>query len=131
LVEELSLDTHEVVFKKGEPGDSLYIVVSGSVKIWDGERLLNELGEGEAFGELALLDPEPRLATVEAAEPTTFLRLDAASFREVLESQPEVSTAIIQVITRYLRSQLEYAREASTRLKSSESLSPVGRFDGG
>jgi hypothetical protein len=129
LVEELSFHADQVVFNKGEPGDSLYIVVSGSVTVWDGERLLNELGEGEAFGELALLDPEPRLATVKAAEPTNLLRLDAPNFREILEAQPEVSAAIIQVITKYLRSQLQYAREASAKLRALGAFSPVSRAD--
>jgi hypothetical protein len=122
LVEEASFDTDQVVFHKGEPGDSLYVIVSGSVKVWDGDRLLNELREGEAFGELALLDPEPRLATVKAVEPCNLLRLDAPSFREILESQPEVSAAIIRVITKYLRSQLQVAREATARLRTLESL---------
>ena len=129
LVEEVSFAADQTIFNKGEPGDSLYIIVSGSVKVWDGARLLNELGEGEAFGELALLDPEPRLATVRAAEPTSLLRLDAPHFREVLELQPEISAAIIRVVTRYLRSQLEYAREASARLRALESFSPVGKPD--
>lgn len=124
LVEELAFDSGQTVFKKGDLGDSLYIVYSGSVKVWDGERLLNELGEGEVFGELALLDPEPRLATVKAEEPTNLLRLDAPHFREVLSSQPEVSTAIVRVITKYLRTQLQYAREANARLRALESLTP-------
>ncbi|MFH1185247.1 MAG: cyclic nucleotide-binding domain-containing protein [Chloroflexota bacterium] len=127
LVEEVSFDADQAIFNKGEPGDSLYIIVSGAVKVWDGERLLNELGEGEAFGELALLDPEPRLATVKAAGSTNLLRLAAPDFREVLDAQPEVSAAIIRVVTKYLRSQLHYAREASARLRALESFSPLGQ----
>jgi AAA family ATP:ADP antiporter len=122
LVEEVSLDEGQIVFNKGDRGDSLYVVVSGSVKVWDGDRLLNELSDGEAFGELALLDPEPRLATVKAAEATRLLRLEQAHFREVLDSQPEVSAAILRVVTRYLRSQLQYARDASAKLRALESF---------
>ena len=122
LVEEVSFDADQVIFNKGEHGDSLYVIVSGSVKVWDGDRLLNELGEGEVFGELALLDPEPRLATVKAAESTRLLRLDEAHFREVLDSQPEVSSAIIRVVTRYLRSQLKYAQTVGAQLRALESF---------
>ncbi len=125
LVEQVPFETDQVVFHQGDPGDSLYVIVSGSVRVWDGERLLNELKEGEAFGELALLDPEPRLGTVKAAEPTQLLRLDSASFREVLDSQPEVSSAILRVVTKYLRSQLQYPREASARIRALESLTPM------
>ena len=122
LVEEIGLDEGQIVFNKGDRGDSLYVVVSGSVKIWDGDRLLNELSDGEAFGELALLDPEPRLATVKAAEPTRLLRLEQAHFREVLDSQPEVSAAILRVVTRYLRGQLQYARDVDAKLRALESF---------
>ena len=125
LVEENSFETDQVIFQKGDAGDSLYVIVSGSVKVWDGDRLLNELKEGDAFGELALLDPEPRLGTVRAAEPTHLLRLGAPSFNEVLDSQPEVSSAILRVVTKYLRSQLQYAREASARIRALESLTPM------
>lgn len=122
LVEQVSFEAGQTIFKKGDRGDSLYVIVSGAVKITDGERLLNELREGEAFGELGLLDPERRLGTASAAEPTGLLRLDAPHFQEVLDSQPEVSSAIIRVITKYLRSQLQFAQEASTRLKALESM---------
>ena len=125
LVEQVPFEKDQAVFHQGDPGDSLYVIVSGSVRVWDGDRLLNELKEGDAFGELALLDPEPRLGTVKAAETTQLLRLDSASFREVLESQPEVSSAILRVVTKYLRSQLQFAREASARIRTLESLTPM------
>lgn len=125
-VDEISYEPGQVVFNKGERGDSLYIIVSGTVQVWDGKRKLNELTEGDVFGELALLDPEPRLASVKAVESTEVLRLDEAHFREVLAARPEVSTAIIRVITRYLRSQLQYAREISARMRASESFGAFG-----
>lgn len=121
LAEQIDFDGGQTIFNKGDPGDSLYIVVGGSVQVLDEGRLLNELGEGDCFGELALLDPEPRLATVVAVEPTSLLRLDAPHFHEILDSQPEVSVAVIRVITRYLRGQLNYAREASARLQAIDS----------
>lgn len=125
LVEEIAAEEKQVIFQRGEPGDSLYIIVSGAVQVWEGERLLNTLGEGDLFGELALLDPEPRLATVKTTESTRLLRLDESHFHEVLAVRPEVSAAIIRVITRYLRSQLQYAREVNDKLRSLESFSPL------
>jgi AAA family ATP:ADP antiporter len=122
FVEELSVEEGQIIFNKGDRGDSLYIIVSGHVQVWEGERVLNELGDGDIFGELALLDPEPRLATVKPTESTHLLRLDEAHFREVLAVRPEVSTAIIRVITRYLRTQLQYAREVNAKLRSLESF---------
>ena len=122
LVEEIAAETDQVIFNRGEPGDSLYVIVTGKVQVWEGERLLNSLGEGDVFGELALLDPEPRLATVKATESTGLLRLDQAHFHEVLAVRPEVSAAIIRVVTRYLRTQLQYAREVNEKLRSLESF---------
>jgi CRP-like cAMP-binding protein len=109
FADEIQVDKDEVVFNKGEAGDSLYIIVTGAVEALDADRILNRLGEGDIFGELALLDPEPRLATLKATEPTHLLRLDETSFKTILAERPEVSSAIIRVITRYLRSLLRGA----------------------
>ncbi len=102
-VQEVAFDKGQTIFHKGDPGDSLYIIVSGKVRVRDGSRLLNELSDGAIFGELALLDPEPRSATVSAVEPTHLLQLDAAHFHLVLAERPEVATAIIHVLTSYIR----------------------------
>jgi CRP-like cAMP-binding protein len=120
LAEEVFLDAGQIVFNKGEPGDSLYIVVSGTVEVLDGERLLNKLGEGDIFGELALLDPEPRLATVKTTEAAHLLRLDEAHFQTILAERPEVSAAIIRVITRYLRSLLRHGGDIDPGLPAAE-----------
>lgn len=102
-VQELNFDPDEVIVRKGDRGDSFYIIVSGRVQVWDEDRMLNELGDGSIFGELALLDPAPRSATVKAIEPVHLLQLDASHFRVVLAERPEVSAAIIRVLTSYLR----------------------------
>lgn len=125
LVDEIAVEKGQVVFNRGDAGDSLYIIVSGRVEVWENERQLNELREGDVFGELALLDPEPRLATVKASESTRLLRLDQTQFHEVLAVRPEVSSGIIRVVTRYLRGQLQYAREVNEKLRSLESIAAL------
>ena len=79
-VEELTFDSGQTVFEKGDFGDSLFIIVSGRVAVRDGERLLTELGKGGIFGELALLDPAPRSASVEALEATHLLEVEEFRF---------------------------------------------------
>jgi MFS family permease len=111
-VEDVSFGAGETVFEKGDRGDSLYIIVSGRVHVRDGTRLLNELGEGAIFGELALLEPAPRSATVVAVEPAHLLRLDESHFRIVMAERPEVAAAIIPVLTGYIRSLLARSPEA-------------------
>lgn len=120
-LEELSFDKGQIIFEKGDRGDSLYIIVSGKVDVRDGDRLLNELGEGAIFGELALLDPAARSASVQAVEPANLLRLDEANFRLVLAERPEVATAVIHVLTSYIRSLLAGDGAAGT-MKSPELL---------
>jgi CRP/FNR family cyclic AMP-dependent transcriptional regulator len=127
LAQEILADQDQIIFNKGDAGDSLYIIVTGAVRVLDGSRVLNKLGEGDIFGELALLDPEPRVATVKAVEATHLLRLDESHFRVILAERPEVSTAIIRVITRYLRSLLRGAGDFDPNLTASGSHRPLQR----
>jgi CRP/FNR family cyclic AMP-dependent transcriptional regulator len=76
---------NEVIFHAGDPAGSFHVVVSGAVKVSipsaEGEEaIFATLGPGQFFGELALLDQEPRSATVTAVEPTVSLEMDRASF---------------------------------------------------
>src|SRR5262245_13920533 len=72
--EPFALNSGEILFRQGDPGDSLYLVVSGRVRILvstsSGERGVTELGAGEIVGEMGLLCDEPRSATVIAARDT-------------------------------------------------------------
>ena len=103
LLTEVELPAGEAVFNKGESGDSLYIVVSGRVRVHDGDYTLNVLGESEVFGEMALLEPEPRMAGVTAETDALLLRLDGEPFFELLDTRSEVARGIIRVLSRRLR----------------------------
>ena len=103
LLEEVELLPDELVFSKGDRGDSMYIVVSGRVRIFDGENTINFLGEREIFGELALLDPEPRSASVEAVEETRLFRLGRDTLFELMTDNIGVVSGIMQVLCRRLR----------------------------
>ncbi|HTP02144.1 MAG TPA: cyclic nucleotide-binding domain-containing protein [Anaerolineales bacterium] len=123
-VEELVFGKDEIIFRKGDHGDSLYIIVSGRVEVRDGERLLNQLDEGAIFGELALLDPAPRSATVKTLEPARLLRLNEAKFQKVLAERPEVSAAIIHVLTSYIRGLLASSQPVDVSRKDAETFEP-------
>ncbi|MBA2665523.1 MAG: cyclic nucleotide-binding domain-containing protein [Trueperaceae bacterium] len=116
VVEEVDLNEGAVVFRRGDVGDSLYVVVDGCVEVVDGERVIDVVGEREVFGEMALLDPEPRAASVRAVEPTRLLRLDRGPFIEILHDRPEVAIAILRVLTRRLRSRVRDLAALSDRL---------------
>jgi HEAT repeat protein len=103
ILEELELRAGETVFRKGDMGDSLYVIVEGRVRVRDGERTIAELGEREVFGELALLDPEPRNATVEAVEDGRLLRLDREAFSELMAGNIAIVRGVLSVLCERLR----------------------------
>lgn len=107
LLEEVDLAGGETLFHEGDPGRSLYIVAAGQVRVHIEEATLAYLGEGEVFGEMALLEAEPRLATVTAVVPTQLLRLDQDPFFELLELQPALARGMIAMLSARLRARLE------------------------
>jgi hypothetical protein len=109
LLAEVEYAKGQVVFEKGAEGDSLYIVVSGRVRVYDGSRTIVELGPKEIFGELALLDPEPRLASIAAVEDTRLFRLDRESFAELMAGNIEVVRGVLHVLCERLRAKGGYA----------------------
>ena len=117
VLEEVEVKAGETVFAKGDLGDSLYVVASGRVRVYDGTHTLNELGEGDVFGEMALLDPEARVASVTAIEDTQLLRLDREPFYELMEDRIEVARGIIQVLSRRLRDRVKDVNELRSRLE--------------
>ncbi len=94
---------NHVVFREGEMGDSLYVIVSGRVTIESGGRTLAALGPGEAFGEMAVLDAEPRSATAQTQAETEVLRIGSEEFYGVLREQGEIAEGVIRMLTHRLR----------------------------
>lgn len=98
----------EVLFAEGEPGDRMYVIVDGKVKLGqtsvDGrESLLAVLGPGEMFGELSLFDPGQRTSTATALTDAVVLGLGNDQLRPWLAGRPEVATALLQALARRLR----------------------------
>ena len=117
ISEEVELPAGRTIFEKGELGDSLYIIVSGKVRVYDRERLFNYLGERDVFGEMAVLDPEPRSASVAAVEETHLLRLDQQALFELMDDHPEVARGIIHVLSRHLRNRMKDLTDLDIRLQ--------------
>lgn len=102
-VEEIEVRLGERIIEKGELGSSLYIVVDGSVRVHDGDRELRVLGCREIFGELSVLDPQPRSASVTAVEDTLLFRLDERVLYEMMTENQALTRGIIQMLCRRLR----------------------------
>jgi hypothetical protein len=98
----------EVIVREGDPGDRLYLLLEGEVRVVKGYETPNELPLGtmravDYFGEMAVLSDEPRAATILAASPARLLSLDGGSFRELILQHPEISFSIFRVLTARLR----------------------------
>lgn len=103
LLEEVVFQADEPVFDQGDYGDALYIIMVGSVRVHSGGRMLTIMRQGEVFGEMAVLDPEPRSAAVTAVETTHLLRLEGTALYRLMANRPEVATGIIHLLSRHLR----------------------------
>lgn len=98
----------EVIFSEGQPGDQMYVIVEGKVKLGqsssDGrESLLGVLGPGEMFGELSLFDPGLRTSTATALTDSIVLALGNDQLRPWLSGRPEVGAALLQALARRIR----------------------------
>jgi CRP/FNR family cyclic AMP-dependent transcriptional regulator len=98
----------ETIFTKGEPGQSMFAVCSGTVKISvpssEGkDAVFNFINQGGIFGEIALLDGHPRTADAIAATRCQLMRIDRRDFLPLLRSHPELAAKIIEVLCTRLR----------------------------
>lgn len=112
IMKEVDFADGEQIFAKGDLGTSLFIVQQGQVGIFSGPQQLASFGPGDFFGELALLDAEPRSASAVAQGPVTAFRLDQDDFYDVMEERPEVLRNILRVLCQRLRRQNEKSVQA-------------------
>ncbi len=111
------LVTGEVLMRKGDEADSLFIINEGWVKIVTvdkkgDELIINKCGPGEIIGEMALLDSGTRSASVVALENSEALELKREAFQAVIDSHPEVSLSIIRSYSNRLRFSTTYIERA-------------------
>ena len=104
----VDLPRGEVLFHEGDPGDRLYVITGGKVKLGrtspDGrENLLAVLGPGEMFGELSLFDPGPRTATATAVSDVRLVGLGHQDLRAWLSGRPDVAQHLLQALAQRLR----------------------------
>jgi len=118
LLKEIGIKGGETVFEKGAMGASMYVIARGRVRVHDGERTLNHLGERDVFGEMALVDSQPRLASVVAVEDTQLLRLDQEPFFRLMDERSEVARGIIHILSRYLRARVQDLADLRTHLEN-------------
>jgi len=117
-METASLPADSPLIEEGEEGDALFLIIEGSASVRrHGEEVLS-VGPGACFGEMALLDGEPRSATVIATEPVKIAVLGVRMFRTLLREFPEMTFELLAGLAadlRRTRDELEAATGAAAR----------------
>ena len=105
---ETAFAANKVVLKQGEPGEDMYIITAGSVQVSlhlaeKEDLVMGKLSTGEAFGEIALFDQQPRTATVTTCEPSQFLCINRKKFHAYLMENPHVAIQLLRTLSKRLR----------------------------
>jgi CRP/FNR family transcriptional regulator, cyclic AMP receptor protein len=108
----LKVPAGRVVFRKGDPGNGCYLILGGAVKVTlptapGQEVLIAILGKGDIVGEMALLDRQPRSATVTAVKPCELCYISSAAFDRLAQTDIEVHRQLLRVMTARLRASNE------------------------
>jgi CRP-like cAMP-binding protein len=110
FMEFQELMQHTVVFKQGEPGDAMYLIMGGELRartmIGGRETILTTFGPGDFFGEMSLFDQGPRSADVVANVDSTVLRLSSSAFSRLTREMPSLATPFLQATSRTLSARI-------------------------
>ncbi len=107
IAEMIELAAEQVIFTQGQPGDAMYVVVSGSVRLAKGDNIVAELGKGQHFGEMSLVDRSVRSLTATASEPTRLVAISRKDFYDIIKREPASAVkmlwSFVQVLGQRLR----------------------------
>ncbi|HET9345694.1 MAG TPA: cyclic nucleotide-binding domain-containing protein [Candidatus Limnocylindrales bacterium] len=105
---EVEFPANHVIARQGEIGTGFFLIVSGSVRVIRGGEEVAVLGPGEFFGELSVIDGQPRVAQVVSIEPTRCLALASWDFEQALRESPSLALSILRGLAARLRSVTEH-----------------------
>jgi CRP/FNR family transcriptional regulator, cyclic AMP receptor protein len=103
LATEVDVPAGKVLATEGSPGREFYVILEGKAAVQIGGRDVATLGPGDFFGEMALLDQGPRVATVTSETPMEVAVLDPREFSTLVEEHPGVARKILKVLAQRLR----------------------------
>ena len=109
-VVEVEFPKDHVIARQGEVGTGFFLIASGSVRVVRDGKTIARIGPGDFFGELSVLDGQPRVAQVIADEPTVCLALASWDFEAVVLEQPAVALAVLRGLAGRLRGLTEADR---------------------
>lgn len=107
IAEEVSVLQGDVIFKEGDDGDAMYVIVEGKISIQKGRKQIASLGKWDCMGEMALLEDEPRSADAAAEEDSILLRISQESFSELLNQNPGIMFSLLRLLSGRLRKAIQ------------------------
>ncbi len=110
IMREVNIEEGKTIFKKGEIGHCMYVVYAGEVSIFDHETFLAKFQKGDVFGELALLDAEPRSASAIADNDVLLFRIDQEDFYDLMEERNELLRSVLRILCQRIRNQNDKIR---------------------
>jgi len=113
IAAERQFNEGDKIYSEGEPGETLYVLVEGRVRILKKGRVVLRLGAREAFGSVSMLDGAPRPADAVADAHVRALAIDRADFLDLVSDRPELLKGVFNVVTGQLRKMIEVAAQAN------------------
>ncbi|MFQ5443851.1 MAG: diguanylate cyclase domain-containing protein, partial [Nitrospinales bacterium] len=120
---EVSLKPDEILFKEGEAADSMYLILSGLMAVFNENKTIALRTPGQYFGEMALIESKPRTASVKAVEPSLLIELNKDEFENYLVQEPKILRYMMQTISSRYRNDLAAFERESGNLKKQEKIS--------
>ena len=93
----------EVIFREGDPGDFMYVLMDGEVEVQIAQRVVGAFAAVEVFGEMALLDTQPRSATVVARTDCKLITITQQRFKTLIQKNPDFGIYIMQILVERIR----------------------------
>jgi len=100
---ERKFEAGTTIIKEGETGVGFYLIIDGKAEVRKKKKVLSTLSSGDVFGEMSLIDNQPRSADVVALTPTTTFTLSSWAFAGVVTGDPEIALGMMKVIVGRLR----------------------------
>jgi CRP/FNR family cyclic AMP-dependent transcriptional regulator len=103
LTNPVTFGTGEVIVCEGDVGDAFYVITAGSALVERNGSRLRELGEGDFFGEISLIDGQPRTATITATSEVEALTVQRDGFQQLMDDHPSIRLDLLMALTERLR----------------------------
>jgi sigma-B regulation protein RsbU (phosphoserine phosphatase) len=123
----VSVAAGQAVFERGEAGTALYIIEKGSARVHDGDLVLNTIGQGDLFGEIAGLGGLERTASVTAEEELTLLQVEHDDLYNALQTRPEALKSLVQMLCERESGMANRMTGRTMRMRAAEQELDIGR----